>query len=320
MSIKNSFGQMLPKLMTALSLAFVFSSLSALSEENQHSKPACGPGTPPEIRDATALQGQGSLIANQDDTVTIALDLNEDSLVDLLYRVAPTNPAALFEQISDGSFSNEEMAIIDRQTSSYHEVEIVFTARNNQDILFYVDSRDCWLADEPSESSQAMHKVFSAQAIGVQHVTSEAKSANEVLDAARDTPIIIRESSQNDTQSLPFCFGGGPGSSQCSYNFGGYGPIEAGSCSVSCVPPFYACCGPGLGSYCACVLPDNNSPIPGPNLPPGGPGDGGDGGDSGGGPGGSEGGGTPGPGSGPGDDDDDDDEDPGDEESYCVDC
>lgn len=77
-------------------------------------------------------------------------------------------------------------------------------------------------------------------------------SLREALDLFSDAPLITKPDAASSNSRNPVgCPAGGTGAIACGWSAGGTGP---GSCSITCVPPAYACCGQRSRNDCSCMV------------------------------------------------------------------
>lgn len=284
----------------------------AVAKERQD----CGPRSDQRFESATSISGSGSVRMSADGTFTLALDESANNGSTKLYRIYSESFATRFQRLRAKPTSREssfqEVIVLDRSAGAYRELEFVFPNAPELDMTFHIDEHRCTPPSSDIIESNAETGIFSAEAVSVMEIASSLNSL-QALNAIDVVPVAIFQSPAESTQTL-WCMSGGPGASSCEVNMGAIGPFDFFNCSVSCVPPAYACCGMGLGSYCTCRFPEP----PSIGDPGGGNQDGGD--DPGGGgnnPGSGDdpgGGGLPPIMPGPGDDDDEEPP-PGEDES-----
>jgi hypothetical protein len=280
--------------------------------------PRCGPESRPVIDSATTLSGPAAIKTTEEGMLVVAISASGDRTATQVFRIAVADPTGLSSAfLNRRKGQTSELMLIDRQGLHYRELELIAVDEPALDARFYVDARQCKPLPPETLLQQAASGIHATLGIAL----AEDPNGLDLETAINDhsaVPVIRHEPEENTLSSPFLCVSGGPHATSCSVSFGSIGPVGLGTCSITCPPPTYACCGLGFGSNCGCIMPDGDLPFDPPPSPPSDPGGGSEGGGSDGGE--SGGGGTdpivPGPG--PGDDDDDDG--PGEDEGYCLNC
>lgn len=207
-----------------------------------------------------------------------------DGVADLVFRVAVDQRqdlSELYQLLATWDMGPRLSQIIKRSGKHHHE--LLLRVADDEERLWTI-SQDYYGCSSRAGDSLNSYANQSIQAIalsvsGIQH---QNRSLDAALGDFMQSPLVDREGlkvlKNGASTNALFCLSGGSGSQSCSLDFGTVGPISAGSCSVSCNPGFFACCGPGAPN-CQCKPIDSSSGGGGGIADPGG----GVGGDEGGG-------------------------------------
>lgn len=230
--------------------------LVQLMAASQAATASCAEPEKYRASDYESFYGFSQAGLNKQGNLVITIDRDADGLVDKTYRIhlpdADQRNQAL-ARWSDGEIELE-VQIWTLDNNKVHR----FSPRRSEDAFTVVFNRQKCLRRFFQSQSIPSKSVYHRTAIST-HVpgTLEKERHQTILDAYDELGIFSRGASTDDSSKDPLiCMAGGEGASSCSISFGGFGPVQTGSCSVGgCQAPQYACCGPGGGTYCSCVDP-----------------------------------------------------------------
>lgn len=233
-----------------------------------------------------SISGFSRATLNQHGNLVVTIDIDADERVDRIFRIGLISPEDRQRAIAMWSGHEVELVVRVWTVSGQPIHRFDLTQFDN---AFVVASKEHECLERFTESQKiAQEPVFLRTAISSHSLGElQSRSHREILSAFGKRSLFIKDNQvgaasknpkQGEVRSGPFsCMAGGQGADSCSIEFGGFGAVTGGGCSVSgCEEPSFACCGMGLGSYCVCRSPDD--------------------GDSGGGLGGDPSGGSDGPG------------------------
>lgn len=217
----------------------------------------CGPQGGHVFERATYFQGRGLIRLDEDRTIQLILEPAERGKDLELFRIAFFQEAGPFDAgLLPEADIPVPITILERRATWYHEIEVFVDDDAETTFTFFVDSRDCRMP-KPEFQHYLSKQIYPAAALWRSSLAAGTQLDAPKIREAFAHPLIVSESDAS-TQSVLWCQAGGPGASSCSINFGSIGPIGSGGCSVSCVPPQYACCGLGFGSNCECRSPSGS--------------------------------------------------------------
>ena len=224
-------------------------------------KKICGPAGDQLISTANAFSGQGTVRFSKDGMYVLALSATGDGKASHVFRIALIDGSGLSQAMSGLSREVMNVSIIDRSGNFYRELEVVFPQHPEYDMIFYVDAQDCTPADDVQRRLQHQDGVYAAQALSVSRTSAD----HEITDAVQGfatRPVLVEEPNGPTLAPPVICMSGGPGARACSIDLGS---VAAESCAASCLPPSYACCRPGSGADCSCLMPSGSDPVPATN-------------------------------------------------------
>lgn len=220
------------------------------------------------------------------DDLILSIDIDADGLVDELLRVHFEQPDIATNLAS--KWDNKEIEIEIRKWIINKKSVFQITPANGEFESFVLMHSTIDCASKVNSRLQFQNfDLFSTSSIAEHSFPVLEKSPHKLtLQDFFNHPLEIIDSgmcSSDDSKDPLWCMSGGPGAQSCSWSAGGLGPLQGGSCSVTCMIGYYACCGPAFGSrYCSCVYTGTGIgggpllPLPGGGGPPVGGGDGGD--------------------------------------------
>ena len=216
----------------------------------------CGPSGGHVFETASYYHGAGRLSLDEDQTVQLVLEPAERDRDVELFRIAFFREAGPFDA---GLLPEDEtpvpITVLERRATWYHEIELFVDDARRTTLTFFVDSGACTMTTRELEH-YLNNQIYPAAALWRSTLPSGTPLDSPEVREGFEHPLLVSEPKAS-TQAVLWCQSGGPGATSCSIDFGGIGPISAGGCSISCVPPLYACCGPGFGRNCECRAPDS---------------------------------------------------------------
>lgn len=246
----------------------------------------CGKTKSYVVSEADVVVGKAALTQNESGDFVLAVDQADSRAGLRVFRFVAEQPEKLTGLLEHFNNNGSEFVVTQFKSPALTRLVVEVGSDAEQAWEFRLDKGGCGPVAEKIIGLKAQ-QVFHLKALAnLRSGGTFDQTEVSLLDSLSTKSIIAPGDSDlqlsvgsavgGSELSAFYCTAGGPGSTACSISFGGIGPIETGSCSIECAPPFYACCGLGIRN-CVCRLQSNGGgpggPLPGGPGGPGGPGD-----------------------------------------------
>ncbi len=251
---RSSRGLPWRKLLVRLATVYTFAISPALLAGSDTG--LCGPNGEHVFESAKYYHGDGLIRLDEDRTVQVILETDEEGGEVVLFSAAFFQDAGPFDaDLFPGVDTTVPITVSERRASLYHETKLYVDDDREATFTFFVEANECSITKRELEQ-YLNNRIYPAAALRRNNLPTGTKLDSAEVREALAYPLTVLEPGAA-TLSVLWCQSGGPGAKSCSIDYGGIGPILAGGCSAYCVAPQYACCGLGLRSNCTCRSPSS---------------------------------------------------------------